>query len=385
MEVYAVVIKRLIKLLKINVILISILIIFTGCEGIVQLTNHPPTISSLIANPDAIEINHNVIITCVAVDKDGDMLAYKWSSTGGKINGNGSMAAWTAPATAGTCIITCTVSDQWGGKDSKSITLSVSVLNQTGKPAVSIRSFNSVTYYLSELSKYSKRINHDGMEIPYKGIIYKPLYTDLQISRNKETGYGAEIYWENYPYASGYKIYRSVNGEDYKVIFKGIYDCCRCWCYYFDADTKKDNIYFYYVTAYGSDWETTPSEVLIVDTWLPPCSLVSPQNNEIINITNPFFTWNPVGLEDSNYGPIDFGATTLFVIDNANNKSVWQRFFNHDLTVSNVFYNDDNDAKPLISGHTYSWWVEIQGYDEDVNLIAMSYSKYRNFTYRGEQ
>ena len=367
--------RRLIKLLKLNIVLISILIIFTGCEGIVQLTNHPPVISSLMANSENIKITHNVIITCIATDKDGDELIYYWQSSGGEISGNGSMAAWTAPATAGTYIITCIVSDQLGGKDSKSISLSVSAMNQTGKPAVSIRNYNSVTYPLSLLNKnLNSANNNNGYKSPYN--------TALPISRNKGTGYGAEFYWYNYPNASGYKIYRSVNGEDYKVIFTGIYECCRCWCYYFDTDLKEDNIYFYYITAYGNGWETTPSEVVVVDTWLPLCSIISPQNNEIISDTNPFFTWNPVELEDSYHKPIDFGATTLFVIDNANNKSVWQRFFNHDLTVSNVFYNDDNDAKPLIPGHSYSWWVEIQGYDKDVNLIAMSYSNYHTFTYR---
>ena len=367
--------RRLIKLLKLNIVLISILIIFTGCEGIVQLTNNPPVISFLMANSENVEINHNVIITCVATDKDGDELIYYWQSSGGEICGHGSMVAWTAPASEGTYLITCIVSDQLGGKDSKSISLSVSAMNQTSKPAVSVRNYNSVTYPLSLLEK---NLNSTNQNSGYKS----PYNTALPLSRNKGTGYGAEFYWENYPYASGYKIYRSINGEDYKVIFKGTYECCRCWCYFFDADLSKYNIYFYYITAYGNSWETTPSEVMVVDTWLPICSIVSPQNNEIISDTNSFFTWNPVELADSNYGPIDFGATTLFVIDNANNKSVWQRFFNHDLTVSSVFYNDDNDAKPLIPGHTYSWWVEIQGYDKEVNLIAMSYSDYHTFTYR---
>ena len=375
---------RLLKLIKLSILISIVLTVFTGCEGIIQFTNQPPVISSLTANPDTVEASHNTIITCMAIDQDDDQLTYKWVTTGGKISGSGSMVSWTAPAIADTYTVTCTVSDGRGGEDSQSVTVLVSGLNQITRPVVSIRNVNSVTYHLSSINKPSYRIIQDHMDITSKEIIPNINHTDLQVYRNEEIGYGVEFYWDNYPGVSGYKVYRSINGGDYKVVFKGIDYCCSCWCHFFDTDIQKGNIYFYYITAYGGGWETMPSEVFVIDTWLPSCSLITPHSNEVINNPNPIFTCSSVGLYDFPYGSISFGATVLFVVDNINDKVVWQRYFDHDLTVSSIIYNDSGDAIPLVSGHTYAWWLEGHGYDEDINLIAISYSDYKEFTYVGE-
>ena len=56
-------------------------------------------------------MNQSTVITCSASDPDGDPLTYTWSKTGGTITGTSSAITWTAPATAGTYTITCTISD----------------------------------------------------------------------------------------------------------------------------------------------------------------------------------------------------------------------------------------------------------------------------------
>ena len=48
-------------------------------------------------------------------------LTYTWTKTEGIISGSGSIVTWTAPATAGTYTITCSVSDGKGGEDSKNV------------------------------------------------------------------------------------------------------------------------------------------------------------------------------------------------------------------------------------------------------------------------
>jgi len=368
--------------LSIFLILISALlvvsVIFSGCGGIFPSINHPPEISYLTANSDTIEAGHNTIIICYATDQDGDNLTYTWLTTEGTISGSGSMVAWTAPTTAGTYTITCSVSDGKGGEDSKSISIQVFILNQTSKPMVSDVSVSAVTYHLS----IGKALNRILQKL--EGEISKELIPDIKFTntrerRRGEIDYGIELYWDNYLGASGYKIYRSINGGDYKVVFKGIDYCCSCWCYFFDTDIEEGNIYFYYITAYGGNWETIPSEVFIIDTWLPSCSLISPQNNEVINNPNPTFTWSPVGLSNFPYGSIYSGYSDLWVYDDTAKKTVWQRIFCNSMTISSITYNDDGYATPLVSGHTYIWSSWGYGYDENYNLVAISVSDYRVF------
>ena len=98
--------------LVILTLLIATLVIFSGCGSIAPPINHSPTIITLTAEPPSpIEVNQSTVITCLAADQDGDTLAYSWAKNGGTITGSGSAIIWTAPATAGTYIITCTVSD----------------------------------------------------------------------------------------------------------------------------------------------------------------------------------------------------------------------------------------------------------------------------------
>gem|GEM_PF-1006818 len=87
--------------------------------------NNPPVISSLDANQDSIEINHDVDITCNASDQDGDTLRFSWTANGVSVGANDSYLTWRAPDTAGTYTITCTVSDGKGGEDSESVSITV--------------------------------------------------------------------------------------------------------------------------------------------------------------------------------------------------------------------------------------------------------------------
>jgi hypothetical protein len=97
---------------SIFILLLVITVIFTGCGGTAPPINHSPTIVSLTANLQSpIEVNQSTVITCLATDQDGDTLTYAWTKTGGTITGSGSTITWTAPTTAGTYTITCTVSD----------------------------------------------------------------------------------------------------------------------------------------------------------------------------------------------------------------------------------------------------------------------------------
>ena len=375
---------KLSKFIILIIVLFVVSVVFSGCEGIVPSINHTPAISYLMATSDTIEAGHNTIITCYATDPDGDQLTYTWTKTEGTISGSGSIIAWIAPTNAGAYTITCSVSDGKGGEDSKSLSIQVLVLNQTPKPMVSGVEAHAVTYPLY-MSKAPNRIIQKSKRENSKKLLQDIKFTTTEEERRGEIDYGIELYWDIYEGASGYKIYRSVNGTNYVVVFEGT-DCC-CYgsrrCYFFDNNIEESNIYFYYITAYGVNWETMPSEVVFIDTWLPSCSLISPLNNEVINNSNPTFTWSPVGLSDFPYGSIYSGFSDLWVYD-LTDKEVVQNILFYDMTTSNATYNQDGQASPLIPGHSYLWnsWCNAQ--NENHKGIATSMSEDWVFTYVGE-
>ncbi len=87
--------------------------------------NHPPTISSLIADKERITPLSSCQIECIASDTDGDRLTYTWSASGGSISDTGPAITWTAPETAGTYTITVKAKDDMGGESTSSLQINV--------------------------------------------------------------------------------------------------------------------------------------------------------------------------------------------------------------------------------------------------------------------
>ena len=89
------------------------------------LANHPPAITGLEAEPGRILPAGNSQIVCTASDSDGDELSYGWAASGGEINGEGAVATWTAPDSAGSYDVTVTVTDGRGGEVMGDVTITV--------------------------------------------------------------------------------------------------------------------------------------------------------------------------------------------------------------------------------------------------------------------
>ena len=102
-------------------------IAITATDG-TDVTNHPPVIASLTANPASIPVAINTTITCSASDPDNNPLAYGWSAAQGIITGTGSIIIRTAPATSGSYMISCTVSDGKGGTAQQSVTVTATAV-----------------------------------------------------------------------------------------------------------------------------------------------------------------------------------------------------------------------------------------------------------------
>ena len=195
------------------------------------------------------------------------------------------------------------------------------------------------------------------------------------------------VFWHSFPDANGYKVYRIVNGIAEELpIYDGPGETLpnnKVQLPGHDIDIVIGNTYSYYVIAYGNFGETTPSnETVIIDAFLPSCSLVDPIDGMEINEPNFNLTWSPVGPGPYE-GSIDSGKTELWVYDITLGEEVWFIQFD-DMTTSTINYNQDGQATPLVNGHRYQWNFWCYGYDAYGMQIAISASETWEFTYTGE-
>ena len=89
--------------------------------------NHPPSITSLIADVGWVTPSGSCNITCNAEDPDGDKLSFEWPASGGDISGTGPAVRWTAPDAVGLYNITAVVSDGYGGEGTRLLTINVAL------------------------------------------------------------------------------------------------------------------------------------------------------------------------------------------------------------------------------------------------------------------
>jgi hypothetical protein len=87
--------------------------------------NHPPTITSLTADPAAVQFATNTTVTCVASDQDGDAVQYKWEAREGVISGVGNKVTWTSPSKGGSFSIFVIVSDGKGAETRQELVIPV--------------------------------------------------------------------------------------------------------------------------------------------------------------------------------------------------------------------------------------------------------------------
>ena len=107
---------------------ILFLVFYVGCTH-----NYEPVIISIKADPNPVQLNGTVNLTCNAKDDDtsssmkDEEISYEWFASIGEIQYGESpeLAIWTAPSEAGYYSITCKVTDQYNGTDIETISLTV--------------------------------------------------------------------------------------------------------------------------------------------------------------------------------------------------------------------------------------------------------------------
>jgi hypothetical protein len=77
--------------------------------------NNPPIISSLTTDQQIAQPLGKVILDCRASDPESDNLSYRWTASGGFIEGSAEKVSWTAPNSPGSYKVTVVVSDGMGG------------------------------------------------------------------------------------------------------------------------------------------------------------------------------------------------------------------------------------------------------------------------------
>lgn len=184
------------------------------------------------------------------------------------------------------------------------------------------------------------------------------------------TYYSVGVHWEGYSGASGYRIYHSINGKPFTLacnwpLEPGEYSPGG---YGYSEDYAPGSTYSYYVVAYGSDWETTPSEIVNAPThFLPPIFLKSPINGSTVSGLPMVFQW-----EISNLHPLIAETTGILietavhVLDSVTLKCniVFETYgFTEQATCGDVL------ESILKSGQEYKWYVEMGGQDSAGNYI----------------
>ncbi len=86
--------------------------------------NASPVITELAAAIHVQPLSVNVI-SCTASDAEGDNLTYKWTASGGSIDGNGATVNWTAPEKGGDFNIQVTVTDSHGNSAVRDVIINV--------------------------------------------------------------------------------------------------------------------------------------------------------------------------------------------------------------------------------------------------------------------
>jgi len=106
-------------LIIVGIVAAAVLLLAASCK-----INYLPVITSLVAEaPGWTAPLGSLQVTCTASDREGDVLSYKWSASGGNITGAGPVVIWTAPEEVGMYDITVVVDDGHDGEDTGLLTL----------------------------------------------------------------------------------------------------------------------------------------------------------------------------------------------------------------------------------------------------------------------
>lgn len=156
--------------------------------------NHPPTVSVAI---DPVKViagsNDSVSAKAVASDPDNDVLTYKWTATGGTIDGSGAEVHWNTTGLAeGKYTITVTADDSHGGTASASADLIIEKKPNTAPTITCAASPATITVgQRTSIASNASDVDNDTLTYSY------------QASGGRVTGTGANVQFDSTGVAPG--------------------------------------------------------------------------------------------------------------------------------------------------------------------------------------
>ena len=122
------------RILYIAAVCIATMLVCAGCaapnntaplEPPSEPVNNAPLISSLTADRQVVQPLGRVLLNCQASDPESDNLSYRWTASGGFLEGSAETASWTAPNNPGSYKVTVVVSDGKGGSATRDALITI--------------------------------------------------------------------------------------------------------------------------------------------------------------------------------------------------------------------------------------------------------------------
>jgi cellulose 1,4-beta-cellobiosidase len=211
------------------------------------VTPSKPVITSLTANPSAVNLGATSVITAVATDPDGDIQSYNWSASYG-----------TVPATGGATVVY----------------QAPSALPPGGKADVTVTVRDALS--LSATSSVAITINNPALEAVAGVVVGNPTVNSLTLNWNGVTG------------ATSYSVYRSTSDTGtYSLVISGI-----AATNYTNVGLSSNTYYYYKVSAATASGEG-PQSIVASGLTMPgqvPIPLVANPTTNSLSIS-----WTGVG------------------------------------------------------------------------------------------
>jgi hypothetical protein len=215
-------------LIIVGIVAAAVLLLASSCN-----INYLPVITSLVAEaPGWTAPLGSLQVTCTASDREGDVLSYEWSASGGNITGTGSIVNWTAPEEVGMYDVTVAVTDSPVRKATKSIALIASngpppVIQNLIVTAIGHPYLRATTYGYKVGKMYAYSIECIALNTTPGELVYEWSCTGGEISGNSSL-----ITWTA-PNTKGYftvkvKVFDVIGNWVRKSIRFYVVDCVSC-------------------------------------------------------------------------------------------------------------------------------------------------------------
>ena len=217
-------------LIIVGIVAAAVLLLASSCN-----INYLPVITSLVAEaPGWTAPLGSLQVTCTASDREGDVLSYEWSASGGNITGTGSIVNWTAPEEVGMYDVTVAVTDSPVRKATKSIALIASngpppVIQNLIVTAIGHPYLRATTYGYKVGKMYAYSIECIALNTTPGELVYEWSCTGGEISGNSSL-----ITWT------------APNTDGYVTVKVKVFDVIGNWV--------RESIRFYVVDCVSCEW-----------------------------------------------------------------------------------------------------------------------------------